>query len=204
MKEVTCILIDDHTLFNDGLKMILQLSSQYKVLEQVYDSRQAYHKCFSLSPDLILVDYNMPYLNGIEVVKQLNSLTFKPKIVVLSMYSEKKDVLHFKEIGVNGYLTKTTPSNELVLRLNEIMSGKNYFELKNPDIGENKDFFSIHNLLTKREIDILKLVKKEFTSEQIAQTLNLSHFTVDTHRKNIHQKLKFDSKKEYYDFLEGL
>ena len=72
--KTTTIIIDDHTLFNDGLRLILKESKSFEVIEQIYDSRHAYHKCFTLMPGLTIVDYNMPYLNGPEVVKQLKSL----------------------------------------------------------------------------------------------------------------------------------
>ncbi len=202
--KYNCIIIDDHTLFNDGLSMILKESESFIVMDQIFDSRQAYHKCFSLSPDLVLVDYNMPNLNGLEVVKQLRSLPKIPKIVVLSMYAELKDIVLFESHGVNGYISKTIPANELINRLSQIMDGKNYFEKKQKEKVSKTDSFSQKNQLTKRELEILKLLKKEYTTEQMAQSLNLSYYTVETHRKNINQKLKFDSKKEYFEFLESL
>jgi DNA-binding NarL/FixJ family response regulator len=91
MKTKT-IIIDDHALFNDGMNLILKESGSFEVIEQIYDSRQAQSKCFSLKPELIIVDYNMPHLNGLEVVRQLNRLGIDTKTVIVSMYADKKEI----------------------------------------------------------------------------------------------------------------
>ncbi len=106
--KLECIIIDDHHLFNEGLALILKQSETFLVLEQIYDSRQAYVKCTQNKADLILIDYNMPYLNGLEVVKQLRSLTYSPKIVIISTYADHREIEQFEELGVNGYFSKTT------------------------------------------------------------------------------------------------
>ncbi|GAB2637436.1 response regulator transcription factor [Emticicia sediminis] len=199
------IIIDDHSLFNDGLALILKESGCFKVVEQVYDSRQAYFKCFSLRPSLLIIDYNMPHLNGLEVVKQINSLNYGCKIVIVSMYADKKEISLFKDEGVDGYINKTTPASDLIQALNAILKGEKVFisnSIVKPEL--RKDEFEKRHHLTKREMEILKLIKKEYTTEQIASTLNLSFYTVETHRKNVNQKMKFKTKKEFFDFLETI
>lgn len=200
-----CVIIDDHALFNDGLALILKESTSFHVLEQVYDSRFAYQKCASLQPDLVLVDYNMPHLNGAEVVEQLLSLAKKPKIVVISMYLERKDIRFFEKLGANGFLPKTIQSEDLIRRLEQIMKGEDYFERKKTIIEEvSNDWFSLKQKLTKRELEILLHVKKGLNTSEISSALSLSFYTVETHRKNINQKLKFDSKVDFFTFLEKL
>lgn len=204
MKTKT-IIIDDHLLFNDGLRLILKESKVFDVIEQVYDSRNAYHKCYTLMPTLILVDYNMPHFNGLEVVKQLRSLQYDKKVVIVSMYADKKEIALFEEAGVDGYITKTTPADILIESLQRILQGEKVYVTNNFNkLAVEKDSFSKTHQLTKREIEILKLVKKEYTNEQIASILNLSFYTIETHRRNINHKLNFSSKKEFYDFLEQL
>jgi DNA-binding NarL/FixJ family response regulator len=124
---IATIIIDDHSLFNDGLNLILKEAGGFSVLEQIYDSRQAYHKCFALKPDLVIVDYNMPHLNRLEVVKQLKMLNYETKIVIVSMYAEKKEISLFKEVGVDGYINKTASSNDLITGLKAVISGKSIF-----------------------------------------------------------------------------
>lgn len=198
----TTLIIDDHALFNDGLALILKQSKQFKVLEQVYDSRHAFHKCFSLRPALVIVDYNMPHLNGLEVVKQIKSLGYDCKILIVSMYADQKEITLFEELGVDGYINKTTPANELIKALITVIKGEKVF-LGNSvqKAKQSQDSFTLKHRLTKREIDILKLLKEDFSTEQIAVQLNLSYYTIETHRKNINQKMNFTTKKEFYEFL---
>lgn len=199
------IIIDDHSLFNDGLALILKESGYFKVIEQVYDSRQAYFKCFSLRPSLVIIDYNMPYLNGLEVVKQINSLNYGCKIVIVSMYADKKEISLFKNEGVDGYINKTTPAPELIQALGAILKGEKIYisnSMAKPEL--QKDEFEKKHRLTKRELEILKLIKDNYTTEQISTTLGLSFYTVETHRKNIKHKLNFETKQDYYDFLKNL
>jgi DNA-binding NarL/FixJ family response regulator len=199
------IIIDDHSLFNDGLRLILKEAKSFEVIEQIYDSRHAYHKCFTLMPSLIIVDYNMPYLNGLEVVKQLKSLNYEKKVVIVSMYADKREVALFDAVGVDGYINKTIPSDVLVSSLKKILRGEKVFMANNLDkVDLEADSFAKTHQLTKREIEILKLVKKDYTAEQIAGVLNLSTYTVETHRRNINNKLNFSSKKAFYEFLEQL
>lgn len=200
--KLKCFIIDDHHLFNDGLALILKKSKKLEVIEQVYDSRQAYFKCMQHKADLILVDYNMPHLNGLEVVKQLKALAYSPKIVIISMYADKREIEQFEALGANGYFSKTTPADLLVSRLLQIIKGENYFDYHKKENKPESHFYN-KNQLTKREVGVLKLIKKEYTTEQIAAEMGLSYYTIETHRKNINQKMKFTSKKEFYDFLEG-
>jgi DNA-binding NarL/FixJ family response regulator len=190
------VIVDDHSLFNDGLSLILKESGKYEILAQIYDSRKAYNECNTLLPELILVDYNMPFLDGLSLVKQLRTLVHRSKIVVISMYADRREIEAFKAFEIEGYLSKTSPSAEILLSLEKIIKGENVFQVKQEQkTSFEKDFFSLKKLLTKREVEILKALKKGYTSEQVAQELCLSYYTVETHRKNINQKLKFNSKR---------
>ncbi len=200
--KTNILIIDDHQLFNDGLALILKEDKDFKIVGQVYDSRHALYKCHSLNPDLVLVDFNMPHLNGLEVVKQLNTLNSKHKVVIISMYADSKEIQLFKELGVNGYLPKTTPAKELRQDLHTVMAGEFVFRSSKADKPTVvKDDFALKYHLSKREIEILKTLKQGHTTEQVADLLHLSFFTVETHRKNINQKLNFKNKQEFYDFL---
>lgn len=203
--KIKTIIIDDHQLFNDGLCMILKESGFFDIVEQVFDSRQAVFQTQKHVPKLILLDLNMPYLNGVEVAQQLKELPFKVIIVVISMYAERKEIGLFQKLGIDGYITKTTPAKELITILKKIVMGEKIFESFSPQkINLPKDNFTKQFHLTKRELEVIKALKKGLTTEQIATTLNLSYYTVETHRKNINQKMKFTSKKEFYDFLETI
>mgnify|MGYP006201224385 CR=1 FL=1 len=199
------VIVDDHSLFNDGLSLILKESGHYEIVAQIYDSRKAYNECNTLLPELILVDYNMPFLDGLSLVKQLRTLVHRSKIVVISMYADRREIEVFKAFEIEGYLSKTSPSAEILMSLDKIMTDESVFQVKQEQkTSFEKDFFSLKKLLTKREVEILKALKKGYTSEQVAQELCLSYYTVETHRKNINQKLKFNSKKDFYEFLDTI
>lgn len=200
------ILIDDHRLFNDGLSLVLRESTDFVVVEQVYDSRLALDACARLRPDLVLVDVNMPHYDGLTVVKQLKRLPISAKIVVISMYAEQQEIARFNALHINGYIAKTVAADRLLTLLRLVMQGQQIIET---DAVDSRVLPTANPVgpaygLTKREVEILKRVRKGLTSEQIADELSLSYYTVQTHRKNISQKLPFSTKKEFYDFLERL
>lgn len=198
------VLIDDHRLFNDGLSLVLRESPDFAVVEQVYDSRLALDTCIRQQPGLILVDVNMPHLDGLAVVKQVRQLPNPARIVVISMYAEKREIARFDELRVDGYIAKTVAADRLLTLLRQVMAGERIVETDSPLLPLPDDDLRDRYGLTRRELEILKRVKQDMTTEQIAADLCLSYFTVQTHRKNIGQKLPFTSKKQFYDFLDSL
>lgn len=141
---------------------------------------------------------------GVAVVSALKAQGFKGKIVVISMYADTKEIAIFKQLGIDGYLPKTTPASELIKILKKIMANERIYESLNPQKKRSiKGSVASEYKLTKREIDILRALKKGITTEQVAHELNLSYYTVETHRKNINQKLNLKSKIEFYEFLRN-
>ena len=201
--KYNCLIIDDHKLFNDGLKLILKESGHFDEIWQVFDSRVAVESCNRFLPDLVLIDYNMPHLNGLEVVKAIQQHRVGFKIVIISMYAERSQIKLFYDAGVDGFISKTIEGRKLSEVLLIILNGKKYFIDSNLQ-SEKADNFLRKGRLTKREIQILKLMKEDYTSSQMASELCISQFTVETHRKNINKKLNFESKSELYKFLEIL
>lgn len=198
------ILIDDHRLFNDGLSLVLRESPDFIVVEQVYDSRLALDTCRRHAPELVLVDFSMPHLDGLAVVKQLQQLPGSCRIVIISMYAEKREIDQFRALSIDGYIAKTVTADRLLTLLRQVMHGQHVIETdRAPSPAAPAPTQPTYGL-TKREIEILKRVKQGLTSEQIADELSLSFYTVQTHRKNISQKLPFSTKKQFYDFLTSL
>lgn len=200
--KTPCLIIDDHQLFNDGLTLLLKESTKFDVIEQVTDSRLTYTKCLEKRPELIIVDYNMPFLNGIEVIEQLKTLPYSPKIVIVSMYADQREIEQFERLGIDGYFPKTIASYLLIEYLAQVVEGVKHFEYSKKTVNFDERF-QLKKQLTKRELDILFLLKEGFTTAQMAEKLGLSYYTIETHRKNINQKMKFVSKRELYDFLEN-
>lgn len=198
------ILIDDHPLFMDGLKSTLNITPDFVVVDQVFDSRLAYDACERHKPDLVLVDFNMPNLDGLAVVRQLRQLPFPCRIVVVSMYADQPEITRFKALNVDGYLAKTVTSEDLLASLKRVMRGERVFVSDTTPASSTlpPDYFWINYQLTQREVDILKLVKAGKSSEQMAAALQISYNTVQTHRRNINRKLPFKTEKEFFDFLD--
>lgn len=206
MKPYRTILIDDHRLFNDGLKLILNNSPDFTVVEQVFDSQLACDACRQHQPDLVLVDFNMPHLDGLAVVRQIKQLPFRCRIVVVSMYAEQPEIARFNALNVDGYIAKTVPSERLPQLLEWVMLGERVIETDMVpwESAAPPDFFWLKYQLTGREVDILKLIKAGMSSEQMATELELSYHTIQAHRKNINRKLPFKTDKAFYDFLGSL
>src|SRR6185369_7961018 len=124
---INVVIIDDHRLFNDGLNAMLEPEKHIEVLTQVYDSREARAKVKKLNPDVVLMDFNMPNINGMELAKLL--LEEKPdlKILILSMYNEERHIDTFKEIGAKGYIFKTASAEEVVRAIQQVHAGEFYF-----------------------------------------------------------------------------
>lgn len=200
------ILIDDHRLFNDGLSLVLRDSADFTVVEQVFDSRQAFTVCFQQAPDLVLVDVNMPHHDGLAVVEQLRQLPKPCKVVIISMYAEKREIARFNALNVDGYIAKTVAADHLLTLLRQVMRGQKITvsdALQSPAALPGDSAQAKYGL-TKREVEILKRVRQGLTTEEIANALSLSYYTVQTHRKNISQKLPFSNKRDFYDFLDTL
>jgi len=135
----------------------------------------------------------------------LQTLMSKPKIVIISMYAEKRELKLFSAVNVDGYLSKTTPSAELISSLNKIVAGDKIISVGTVNKEKPaRDFFALKHQLTKREYEIVLGLKEDRTTEQIAQQLGLSYLTVETHRKNINAKLKLRSKQELFEFLQSI
>jgi len=200
---INIIIVDDHRLFNDGLNMMLQAESDINVLDQVYDSRDAVQKTEVLNPDVVLIDFNMPHINGIELTHQL--LQTKPdlKMLILSMYNEEIFIEKFKKAGIKGYLFKTASAEEVVQPIKNIYDNESHFTDNSSKSIHSDDDFLKKLKLSKREIEVINLVKEGLTTKEIAEKLNISFYTAETHRKNIKVKMGIKGEADFIKFAYG-
>jgi len=198
---INVVIIDDHRLFNDGLNAMLEPEKQIEVLTQVYDSREARIKVKKLTPDVVLMDFNMPHINGMELAKLL--LEEKPalKILILSMYNEERHIDTFKEIGVKGYIFKTASSEEVVRAIQQVHSGEFYFPETETKTNHADDSFLKKLKLSSRELEVIQLIKEGLTTKEIADKLNISYYTAETHRKNIKLKVGVKGEADFIKFI---
>ena len=190
---INVFVTDDHQVVIDGLKAILSGEDDIQVDGEALNGKELLlllRRSDKTHP-IVLLDINMPGLDGIETTKEIRQKHPNVRILILSMYNKPAFIQGLIEAGVSGYILKNTGRSELLLAIRTIAAGEEYFSSEVTKIIMNS--FKVNSSpiaqLTKREIEILKLVAKAFSTAEIADKLFISTYTVDTHRKNILSKL---------------
>lgn len=189
---ISLVLADDHRLMQDGLKSRLDREDNLAILACVGTGEDALKVTQDLKPDVLLLDINMPKLNGIEVLERLKKSGTKTAVIMLSMHDSKDYVVRSIKSGAKGYVLKDVGSDELVMAINQVASGSSYLSSQASDklleqfndAPEEKD-----ETLSKREVDVLKAIVSGAGNKDIADKLHISVRTVETHRLRIKKKL---------------
>ncbi len=195
------IIVDDHRLFNEGIKRILAVD--FDVVAQVYDGGDAVRTVQQQKPDLVLLDINLTNKKGLEIGQEIKQSFDNIKVVFLSMYSEAGFVQAARAMRADGYILKDTESEELIWAVRKILNGESYFDPKLDSEKYNlhhEDYFAKTYSLSKREVEVISLVKNGRSSEEIALKLGLSFETIRSHRKNIYLKLGFNKLSDLIQF----
>ncbi len=205
-KKIQIMIADDHPLFVEGLKMILSGNQRFVIAGIANDGKQLLYLLTQNSDiDLILLDVNMPNLNGLDTIKYIRQSFGSVKVLMLSAYSDTKVVEQAKQAGAQGYVLKSSSKDELSNAIINVVEGNTIFhvhhEIDQIDAFKKLDIFLRKYELTKREKEILLYLKQTLTNQQIADTLHLSIYTVETHRKNIMQKLQLNSPAALVKFM---
>jgi DNA-binding NarL/FixJ family response regulator len=201
---VRLIIADDHALFIEGLALLFKDEQDFEVVTIANDGKELLRLLPQYPADVVLLDINMPRLNGLETARFIKQAHPALKIILLSTYNEEHLVQKAKTLDVHGYLLKTTNKAELLHTIRSVAGGATCFpnRLHTPtNEFEVHDSFLKQHSITKRESEILYLIKEGHTNQQIAQHLSLSIYTIETHRKNIMQKLGLKSTAALYKFL---
>jgi len=187
----TIIIADDHPLISEGLTSLIHSSTPFSVIGTVQDGKALMHLLNSKTPSLVLIDIHMPMMGGMEASALIREKYPDIKVVVISMYFEKAIVEQLTQIDVHGFIPKLASGAVFVDTLMKIMRGEKVFVEMKQDAaaGPASDI----NQLSKRQLEILRMIRDGLTTRQIADRLKLKVFTVDTHRKNICQKLNITS-----------
>ena len=204
MKTIRVIVADDHTIIRSGLKALLDREPDIEVVAEAADGRQAVQKAQELQPEVVLLDIAMPNLNGIEAARQISAKMPQTAIVFLSMHSDESYVLKALKSGAKAYLLKDSAEYDLINAIRSVKEGKAFFS---PSISkmmmeeymrqmQDREIEDSYELLTTREREILQLLAEGKTNKEVASILNLSLYTVETHRGNILQKLNLHSGAE--------
>ena len=202
--SINLLIADDHQLFNDGMKLMLAGEPNLKLVGQVFSGKDVLDAVARLLPDLVLLDINMPHTNGLDVAAQLQKSFPKVKIIILTMYNDRKFVEDCQKMNVPGYILKNSGVDEVLNAIETVMADGTYYDPKLTKRAaanlHTDDSFMRQFQLTKREIEIIGLVGQSFTNEEMADKLFLSVATVKTHRNNINLKLGINKPADLVKF----
>lgn len=204
MRTIRILLADDHTVVRKGLRMLLESHAGFEVVADACDGREAIALTEQHQPDVVVLDIGMPILNGIEAARQISGKFPRTAIVMLSMHSDEGYVLRALKSGARAYLLKDSAEYDLIAAIKAVSEGKAFFS---PAISKmlvedymrqmrERDVEDSYELLTTREREILQLLAERESNKDVASRLNLSLYTVETHRSNIFQKLNLHSSAE--------
>jgi DNA-binding NarL/FixJ family response regulator len=195
MNQIKVLLADDHQIIVDGLKSLLKNTDDIIVAGEANNGREALRLLEILKVDIILMDIDMPVMNGIDALKEIKRVSSGVKVIILSMHQEAGMIKSLMAIGADGYILKSTSQDELIGAIRKVAGGQSYFSpevtlslLNNPqnNLSSTKQPME---MLTDREEEILKLIAEGFSNKEIGTKLFISHRTVDTHRTNLMKKL---------------
>lgn len=204
MKNIRILLADDHTVVRKGLRLLLESQPGFIVIADAADGREAVALAEQHMPEVVVMDVAMPGLNGIEAARQITGKLPHCSVVFLSMHSDEGYVLKALKAGARAYLLKDSAEYDLINAVKAVSEGKAFFS---PAISkmlvedyvrqmQERAVEDSYELLTTREREVLQLLAEGKNNKEVAATLNLSLYTVETHRSNIFQKLNLHSGAE--------
>lgn len=192
---VSVMITDDHSMIREGLKQLLELEGDFEVIAEACDGVECINKLEVVTPDVLLLDINMPNMNGLEVLQKLKEMKMKIKVLVLTVHNEVEYLLKAVDMGINGYLLKDSESAELKKAILAVVNGENYIQpslipvLNAKMIDRDSDSVKIESL-TKRELEVLKNLSYGMYNKEIAEKLDISERTVKNHISNIFKKIE--------------
>ena len=201
MGKIRILIADDHGIVRKGLRLQLEQREEFEVAGEASDGREAVRMAEELAPEVVIMDIAMPNLNGIDAAAQMVKRAPHAKVIILSMHSDESYLTRALAAGVKGYLLKDNADVDLYRAVQVVAQGKVFFS---PTIAntlledymrqlQQRGLQDSYDLLTDREKEIFQLLAEGNSNKEIASTLDLSPYTVETHRTHIMQKLHLHS-----------
>jgi two-component system, NarL family, response regulator NreC len=195
--QIRILIADDHVIIRSGLRLLLEQQPDFKVVAEANDGREALQMVSKYHPEVAILDIGMPQLNGIEATRQIVAQEPATQVVILSMHADEGYVLRALKAGAKAYIVKNSAEADLIRAVRSVAEGKSFFS---PVISKmlledyvrrvrEKEVEDSYDLLTPREREVLQLVAEGRSNKDVANILNLSLHTVETHRGNILEKL---------------
>jgi DNA-binding NarL/FixJ family response regulator len=193
---IRILIADDHQMFIDGLKSLLEHAEGIEIVGEALDGVEVLYKLEKQPADIVLMDINMPKRDGLATTKLVLEKYPDTKVIMLTMFNTPEFIQGLADVGAHGYILKNTGKEELMAAISAVSSGKTFYsqEVMQTMLRQNSkktaDGKTINDPnLSKREIEVLKLIAQEFTTQEIADKLFISQHTVETHRKNLLDKI---------------
>lgn len=199
MAQINVLLADDHMMVREGIHQLLELEDNINVIGEVGDGIECIDAIYKLRPDVVVLDINMPKMDGLSVLKKIRETNISCKIIVLTFYNEIGIVQDAVKSGANGYILKEADSTLLVKAINIVTSGERYIQpsiaamLRQSKIIEQQNRVEA---LTRRELEIIKLLVGGLYNKEIADTLNISEKTVKNHISSIFRKINVSDRTQ--------
>lgn len=199
MKEpITLVTVDDHPIFRRGLREVIDEEQHYQIVGEASDGVEGLRLVEELRPDIVILDVDMPQLNGLQMARALRRESNPPRMVFLTMYKDEDMFNAAMDLGVMAYVLKENATEEIITALNEVVAGNTFYSSSMEKIGQRREdrvqslleSTPQLDLLTPAERRILKLISEDHTSKEIAELLKISVKTVENHRLNICHKLE--------------
>lgn len=192
--SITVVITDDHKMMREGIRQLLELDGDIEVIGEAKDGEECLEILPELKPDVLLLDINMPNMNGIEALKEIKKKKYDVKVLMLTVHNEVEYLLKAVDIGVDGYILKDSDSSELKNAIFSVYNDKNFIQpsliplLNSKMISRDNDKVKIESL-TKRELEILILLSEGMFNRQIAEICDIRERTVKNHISNIFKKI---------------
>ncbi len=216
MDKLKILIADDHSILRDSLKSALEFDDQLEIIGEAEDGIDAIEKTEELRPDLVLMDINMPFLDGIDASKEIKERLPKTKILILTMHENKQYIFSALSAGIEGYILKMANLKKVITAIRAIAKGETYFDasvteiLASKQLGTKGDFSNLDVCdyfgITEREREIINLVISGYTTQEMADKLRISVHTASNHRTRLLKKLHLKNTAELIIFAikEGL
>lgn len=191
---IKVMIADDHSMVREGIKQLLELDGTIVVTGEASNGIECLKMLRMNPPQVLLLDINMPKMNGLEVLEKIREYKIRTKVIILTVHNEIEYLLKAVEIGINGYILKDSGSSELKKAIISVMKGENYIQpnlislLNSKMIERDIDRKKI-NLLTKREVEVLKLIAEGYSNKEIGEKLSICERTVKNHISSIFKKI---------------
>jgi DNA-binding NarL/FixJ family response regulator len=205
VKPVRIVIADDHQLFRDGVRALLQLHPGWEICGEASTGREAVAKAIELVPDIVILDISMPDLGRVEAARRIQKVSANTEILILSMYYSDQLIRELVDVGVHGFMLKSDPEHDLLIAVEALANHKPFFTNHAAEIMRSclnlggsvtRMPESLRDRLTSREREIIRLLAEGKRSGEVASSLSISIKTVETHRSNVMRKLDLHSINE--------